>query len=95
MNRSYLIVSFLGWGVAVAHSDDYGWTIEASRRWRGRDHWRCWYLRAIRLWWQSYVVPKVADSLIEVAHRCERAPRGWWCSREAGHDGPCAARPVD
>lgn len=21
------------------------------------------------------------------------APEGWWCSRAAGHDGPCAARP--
>lgn len=19
-------------------------------------------------------------------------PEGWWCSREPGHDGPCAAR---
>lgn len=24
---------------------------------------------------------------------CERAPRGWWCSRDRGHDGPCAAHP--
>ncbi len=25
--------------------------------------------------------------------RCEVPPQGWWCSREPGHDGPCAARP--
>ena len=23
---------------------------------------------------------------------CKLPPRGWWCSREPGHDGPCAAR---
>ncbi len=22
------------------------------------------------------------------------AKRGWWCSRDLGHDGPCAARPI-
>lgn len=25
---------------------------------------------------------------------CDRPPIGWWCSRAAGHDGPCAAHPV-
>lgn len=25
--------------------------------------------------------------------RCQVPPRGWWCSRGDGHDGPCAARP--
>lgn len=24
---------------------------------------------------------------------CTVPPTGWWCSREAGHEGPCAARP--
>ena len=24
--------------------------------------------------------------------RCAKPPAGWWCSREAAHDGPCAAR---
>lgn len=23
---------------------------------------------------------------------CKVPPPGWWCSREEGHDGPCAAR---
>ena len=23
---------------------------------------------------------------------CTVPPKGWWCSREAGHEGPCAAR---
>jgi len=23
---------------------------------------------------------------------CDRPPVGWWCSREFGHEGPCAAR---
>lgn len=26
--------------------------------------------------------------------RCMRPPPGWWCSREPGHSGPCAARPA-
>lgn len=25
--------------------------------------------------------------------QCTIPPPGWWCSREPGHDGPCAARP--
>ena len=25
---------------------------------------------------------------------CQLPPPGWWCSREPGHDGPCAAREV-
>jgi len=25
--------------------------------------------------------------------KCNLPPRGWWCSLEAGHDGPCPARP--
>lgn len=24
---------------------------------------------------------------------CTVPPAGWWCSREKGHEGPCAARP--
>lgn len=37
---------------------------------------------------------------MEVPPTCTLPPEGWWCSREAGHDGPCAARvdgdrPVD
>jgi hypothetical protein len=24
---------------------------------------------------------------------CKLPPSGWWCSREPGHEGPCAARP--
>ncbi len=26
---------------------------------------------------------------------CTRPPRGWYCTRPAGHDGPCAAWPVE
>ena len=25
---------------------------------------------------------------------CRVPPPGWWCSRESGHEGPCAARPI-
>lgn len=37
--------------------------------------------------------------LLELAFRdqatksgCDHPPSGWWCGREPGHDGPCAAR---
>lgn len=26
---------------------------------------------------------------------CTLPPEGWWCSRTPGHEGPCAARPMD
>lgn len=30
-----------------------------------------------------------------VSQGCTRPPLGWVCTREAGHDGPCAAHPLD
>lgn len=27
-------------------------------------------------------------------HCCKVPPAGWQCSREPGHPGPCAARPI-
>jgi hypothetical protein len=27
--------------------------------------------------------------------QCQLPPPGWWCTRRAGHDGPCAALPND
>jgi hypothetical protein len=27
--------------------------------------------------------------------RCTVPPAGWYCTREPGHDGPCAAHPVE
>lgn len=29
----------------------------------------------------------------EVGEQCDRPPAGWYCTRVAGHDGPCAALP--
>lgn len=26
---------------------------------------------------------------------CRVPPEGWWCSREKGHGGPCAARSIE
>jgi hypothetical protein len=31
----------------------------------------------------------------ENADRCDLAPAGWWCTRHKGHEGPCAARPLE
>jgi len=27
-----------------------------------------------------------------IPNACKIPPDGWWCSRQAGHEGPCAAR---
>jgi hypothetical protein len=34
------------------------------------------------------------EALQSTPRGCLVPPKGWWCSREAGHDGPCAARPT-
>lgn len=35
------------------------------------------------------------DVLIKLRkEQCKIPPKGWWCSRGAGHEGPCAARPI-
>lgn len=31
----------------------------------------------------------------ELARQCDKPPAGWRCSREPGHEGPCAAWPVN
>lgn len=33
--------------------------------------------------------------LLKDGRVCALPPTGWWCSRAAGHEGPCAARPVN
>lgn len=33
--------------------------------------------------------------LIDRAEGCRVPPDGWLCTRKAGHDGPCAAVPVE
>jgi hypothetical protein len=33
-----------------------------------------------------------ASSRSGIPNACGIPPDGWWCSREAGHEGPCAAR---
>lgn len=30
----------------------------------------------------------------KVEQRCNVPPEGWYCTREPGHDGPCAAKPT-
>lgn len=35
------------------------------------------------------------DASVHPAALCPVPPPGWWCSREPGHDGPCAARPTE
>ncbi len=30
----------------------------------------------------------------DASNFCDKAPAGWYCTRDAGHDGPCAAKPV-
>lgn len=43
-------------------------------------------------------VPRPAEEqdafVYDIPEKCVVPPPGWRCSREAGHDGPCAARPT-
>lgn len=41
------------------------------------------------------LVGAAVDSCVPYAglrQNCRRGTIGWWCSREPGHEGPCAAR---
>lgn len=42
-------------------------------------------------WASPYILPPDDLSLIKKPGRCDRAPKGWRCTRRPGHDGPCAA----
>lgn len=40
------------------------------------------------------LVEKVVPSpALLLSPNCDRPPAGWYCTRESGHDGPCAAWP--
>lgn len=41
------------------------------------------------------LTPAEVAADFESAETCTRPPAGWYCTREPGHDGPCAALPVD
>lgn len=36
---------------------------------------------------------KIEFSETSGAIQCNRPPKGWYCTRDYGHDGPCAAHP--
>jgi len=37
----------------------------------------------------------VVSAILEASGACTVPPTGWWCSRPKGHEGPCAAIPID
>jgi hypothetical protein len=43
---------------------------------------------------ETYAAALVPGEHGAIAPRCDLAPDGWWCSRNKGHEGPCAARPL-
>jgi hypothetical protein len=43
--------------------------------------------------WFGYEVP-VEEPVGVLSPECKLPPRGWYCTRGAGHDGPCAAWPT-
>lgn len=54
--------------------------------------WRCaWHVgfnEAVRRWTE-------AGQPRRINLGCALPPKGWFCSRVPGHDGPCAALPTD
>jgi hypothetical protein len=56
----------------------------------GRGMWRAWVRHA------EIAAARERSSAGETTPpACDVPPAGWTCSREAGHDGPCAARPLN
>lgn len=53
----------------------------------GRGMWRTWRRHRAR-------VREAIHPLMVKPPVCDVPPAGWTCSREPGHDGPCAARPL-
>jgi hypothetical protein len=39
--------------------------------------------------------PETTEDILRKQRTCRLPPDGWWCSRAAGHEGPCAARAFD
>lgn len=39
------------------------------------------------------LVSRFADNVFNITSFCEVPPIGWFCTRESGHEGPCAAWP--
>ena len=49
-----------------------------------------------RDWDTAEVVATALDLLrAEAPLSCEVPPDGWYCTRQHGHDGPCAAYPME
>ena len=40
-------------------------------------------------------LPSEEEYALSKANMCKNAPKGWSCSRGKGHDGPCAASPIN
>ncbi len=81
-------ISFAGW-VAGYLSNRYGrplgvWIGSRIRR------------RRLRLPTVAIRIPPALTpaEVLGFEPQCTYPPAGWWCSFEADHDGPCAARPI-
>lgn len=55
-----------------------------------------WRIRAEAFGAAAYIVEQRAEheNARALKGTCDKAPTGWKCTRESGHDGPCAAVPV-
>lgn len=38
---------------------------------------------------------RINKEIENLTHRCQVPPKGWRCTREPGHEGPCAALPEE
>jgi hypothetical protein len=42
----------------------------------------------------DHIIEKLKIIAEQKEYNCKRMPAGWFCSREEGHEGPCAASKV-
>lgn len=98
-DRSILLARF-GWSIIDLKAD---WDDPENKEWRlfwaVRGHWSERFNN-----WNDGVEPSglaspshwldlPQDALPNIGpNGCTVPPEGWWCSRQAGHNGPCAAR---
>lgn len=96
-NGSNIIATKFGWVI----DDLTSWTgVYHGPWWISKAHWheeqQCWSNGFERLCEPTHFKP-IGEDLPDVEigpNGCDIAPSGWFCTREKGHEGPCAAHPT-
>ena len=66
--------------VEVWHKE---WLLSTEPHWGDRINWTT----------ADEIARRLDDLAAPEPETCTLPPKGWYCTRQAGHDGPCAAHP--